>query len=144
METNEIRVKAIGGEIVASSVQDDEYPGIRISFEPDAGTNGGETLLAIVEQSFGKLQLCSYMDTWMDEPRVIPCNYDQILMSQVGYHFYKGLCMEQQNEPLDFNGFLKKIFYDNEAMRKVLPQDMYGIYLKSLPDRNSEGGGGNV
>ena len=82
-ESKKLEVHVTGGMLIAEKAMDPDYPGISISFVPDCG--GGNTELALLEESDKTLALRSYMDVLKDEPESIYCQYDDVLLSQVSY-----------------------------------------------------------
>lgn len=126
MKDNKLSIKVIGGYLTAEVSADPEHPGISISFEPDCG--GGNTELALVEETDKRLVLRSWMDVSREDPDSYYCKYDAVLLSQAAYGLYCAACMEKGEAFVSMQVFAETLFYDAEFMGHLLPESLFQAY----------------
>lgn len=134
-ESKKLEVHVTGGMLIAEKAMDPDYPGISISFVPDCG--GGNTELALLEESDKTLALRSYMDVLKDEPESIYCQYDDVLLSQVSYGIYLERCRIEKEVPMSAQYFAENFFYDRDYMKNLLLENLFQKYESVMARKNN-------
>lgn len=121
-----VEVNVTGGKLIAEPNTDPNYPGISIAFVPDCG--GGNTELALLEESDKELVLRSWMDLSKENPTSLRCSYDEVLLSQVAYGIYLARCQQEREVPFGMQGFAENLFYNADYMRGLLTENLFEKY----------------
>lgn len=127
---DKLSIKVTGGCLKAELSANPEYPGISISFEPDCG--GGNTELALVEETDKRLVLRSWMDVSKEDPDSYYCKYDAVLLSQAAYGLYCAACMKKGEAFVSMQVFAETMFYDAEFMEDLLPESLFQAYQYAI------------
>lgn len=123
----QISVPVHGGYLKATVSGDPNYPGIDIDFYPEEGTDGSITSLARVEQDHDRLWCHVWKTVYEEDPTSATFVYDNILMAQVAYSFYK----HETESPVSFDEFLHTVFEEEQSMKKILPEHLYPVFLNA-------------